>query len=475
MKKALVVGAGIAGLSAASYLQRNGFDTEIFELHSSPGGLCTSWKRGDYTFDGCIHWLVGSGPSSSMHEIWKELGAGDLSYVEWDVWTVIHLSDGDTFTVYTDPDRLEAEVLRLSPADRAAARLVKESTCGWKPQDLPAEPETNFFSLLKSAKLREAFAVLYDYYVPKGLSTEALFMILSMMARRSAGYPIGGSLAFAKAIESKYLALGGMVNYGFRVDRILVESGQAVGVRGAQGDVRGDYVISAADGHDTVRRMLGDRFAHPDLQASLAEEPSGRLRRGPSVILVCLGLAHDCSTLPFSQSFPLERPLVLESGALTLTRLGIRLFSFDPTLAPPGKTAAVVHLDTRNDSHWTGLKERDPAAYAAEKQATAERVIAALDHLIPGFEGWVETVDVATPSTFIRCTNNWHGSYLGWLRSGSAPVRKTFEDLDNFYMVGQWVNPGGGLPVSAIDGRNLATMLCKREGLRFRPDGVGQN
>ena len=63
-KRVLVIGAGIAGLSTASYLQRNGFDTEIFELHTQPGGLCTAWKRGGYTFDGCIHWLMGSGTSS---------------------------------------------------------------------------------------------------------------------------------------------------------------------------------------------------------------------------------------------------------------------------------------------------------------------------------------------------------------------------------------------------------------------------
>ncbi|HSV30486.1 MAG TPA: FAD/NAD(P)-binding protein [Atribacteraceae bacterium] len=50
-KKVLIIGAGIAGLSAGSYLRRNGYDTEIFETHALPGGLCTAWKRGDYTFD----------------------------------------------------------------------------------------------------------------------------------------------------------------------------------------------------------------------------------------------------------------------------------------------------------------------------------------------------------------------------------------------------------------------------------------
>lgn len=164
------------------------------------------------------------------------------------------------------------------------------------------------------------------------------------------------------------------------------------------------------------------------------------------------------------QTFYLKEPLVLESGALTLKRLGIRLFSFDPTMAPPGKTAAIVNLWTKNDSYWTGLKERDPAAYAAEK------VIAALGGFIPGLKGSVETVDVATPSTFIRYTDNWHGSCLGWAYVHGMSPRKTIDGLDNFYMAGQWVNPGGGISTCGIDGRNLAKMLCKREGLRFKPD-----
>lgn len=74
-KSIIVIGAGIAGLSAGCYGQMNGYRTQIFELHDKPGGLCTSWKRKDYTFDGCIHWLVGSAPGNSFYRIWEELGA----------------------------------------------------------------------------------------------------------------------------------------------------------------------------------------------------------------------------------------------------------------------------------------------------------------------------------------------------------------------------------------------------------------
>jgi phytoene dehydrogenase-like protein len=85
----------------------------------------------------------------------------------------------------------------------------------------------------------------------------------------------------------------------------------------------------------------------------------------------------------------------------------------------------------------------------------------------------VECVDVATPKTFIRFTNNWHGSYEGWLPTSSsfgAKIPRKIEGLAGFEMVGQWVNPGGGLPPCGMDGRRLAKRLCKLEGRRFRPE-----
>ena len=130
-------------------------------------------------------------------------------------------------------------------------------------------------------------------------------------------------------------------------------------------------------------------------------------------------------------------------------------------------------IETSNDAYWTELAASDPVAYAAEKKTVADAVIAALDKKIPGFSSWVVAADVATPRTFIRYTNNWHGSFEGWLPTASSMMKRlprTIAGLERFEMVGQWVNPGGGLPPAGIDGRNLAKKLCKAEGLRFGPD-----
>jgi phytoene dehydrogenase-like protein len=496
-KKVLVIGAGIAGLASASYLQRNGFDTEILEMHDKPGGLCTAWRRKGYTFDGCIHWLMGSGKSSNIHHIWDELGAGGLEYIEWEVYTVVGLPGGDVFTVYTDPDRLAAEMLRLSPEDGEFARFIASKIKAVKNADMPYAldklsfgeavsfigaipaalpiltkwikvPISRLVAKIKGPVLREAFGRLFGDGMDQ-FPTGALFMMLGFMAKKSSGYPIGGSMAFARAIEAKYLALGGRIRYGFKVDEILVEGAAAVGISGSGGRIGADYVISAADAHDTVSRLLGGAYSNPELQKAL----SGGMKRFPSLIFIGLGLDHDCAGLPHSQSFSLAEPIVLEEGALEIKRLGLRIFNFDPTLAPAGKTSAVVMIETSNDEYWTKLADADPAAYSARKREAADKVIAALDSAIPGFASWVEVVDVATPRSFIRYTNNWHGSFEGWLPTvGSLGVRlsRTFPGLSNFFMVGQWVNPGGGLPPCGMDGRSLAKRLCKIEGRRFTPD-----
>ncbi len=66
-KSIIIIGGGITGLAAGVYSQMNGYKTSIFEMHTLPGGLCTSWQRKGYTFDGCIHWLVGHQSRIRLH------------------------------------------------------------------------------------------------------------------------------------------------------------------------------------------------------------------------------------------------------------------------------------------------------------------------------------------------------------------------------------------------------------------------
>ena len=59
-RKVIIIGGGIAGLSAGVYAQKCGFQATILESHNIAGGNCTAWKRKEYLFEGGMHWLGGS-------------------------------------------------------------------------------------------------------------------------------------------------------------------------------------------------------------------------------------------------------------------------------------------------------------------------------------------------------------------------------------------------------------------------------
>ena len=120
--KVNIIGAGISGLAAGCYLQMNGFQTEIFERHSRSGGLCTSWNKGDYTFDGCIQWLLGSNDSNPFYRLWSELiDMSSMEFISHEIRMDIELKDhsdkdgNKIFHLFTNLDRLEDYMISISP------------------------------------------------------------------------------------------------------------------------------------------------------------------------------------------------------------------------------------------------------------------------------------------------------------------------------------------------------------------------
>ena len=117
-KSIIIIGAGIAGLSAGCYGQMNGYKTKIFEMHTIPGGLCTSWKRKGYTIDGCYEWWYRSNPGGGFYQMWEELGVVQGRPVVHQEESVrVEGEGGKTLILYTDLDRLEQHLKELAPED----------------------------------------------------------------------------------------------------------------------------------------------------------------------------------------------------------------------------------------------------------------------------------------------------------------------------------------------------------------------
>jgi phytoene dehydrogenase-like protein len=129
----------------------------------------------------------------------------------------------------------------------------------------------------------------------------------------------------------------------------------------------------------------------------------------------------------------------------------------------------VLMFESRYE-YWKKLQEV-PGAYEAEKSAIGETLIGCLEQRWPGISRQVEMIDVSTPLTFERYTGNWQGSFEGWMmtpQNAMARMKKTLPGLENFYMVGQWVQPGGGLPSGVMTAREVLQAICKADGKKFQ-------
>jgi len=152
-------------------------------------------------------------------------------------------------------------------------------------------------------------------------------------------------------------------------------------------------------------------------------------------------------------------------------RLPVHIYKQDPTMAPEGKTAMTIMLGSDYE-YWKKLAE-DRNIYVQKKNEIAALIISLLEQRFPGISDQVEVTDVATPLTLERYTGNWKGSFEGWLitpdnaHTMTKPMLQTVPGLKNFYMCGQWVEPGGGLPTSIMSARRLMKKICREDGRRF--------
>ncbi len=122
-RKVVDIGAGIAGLCTAVYAQRCGYQVEVLEKHDAPGGLATSWRRGDYTFETCLHWLLGSNPVRAMYSQWQEVfDIAQLKFLQPEEYVRLETEHGESLSVYLDLERMEAEFLEQAPQDAEEIR-----------------------------------------------------------------------------------------------------------------------------------------------------------------------------------------------------------------------------------------------------------------------------------------------------------------------------------------------------------------
>ncbi len=494
-----IIGAGVAGLSVGCYLQMNGFETEIFEKHSRPGGLCTSWKRGEYTFDGCINWLLGSNESNPFYLLWSELiDMSSINFINHEVRMDIELKENrdrngnNVFHLYTSLDRLSDYMTGLAPKDTPVIKKLIRSMRKIQHYEIPPmirlvpellplyqkirfvkyipllfflirwgkQTNFSFARKLKNPFLKETFQLLFD-----GDEVPLLVITLPLAYndKMGVGYPVGGSSDFVRKIEDRYLGLGGKICYNSCVDEIIVENEHATGLTLTDGTkIPSDITISAADWHYTLINALKGKYKVKK-QTAIEEEKDFKVYY--SVFLLSLGISRSFKDVPHMQRFPLGKELISPDGTRYF-RMEMHCYNYDPTMAPEGKCMVAIKFYTRNGDYWIDLRRSDPEIYKNQKIAFAEEIITILEERYEGLKDAIEEIDIATPATFNRYTNNWKGSTQGWLPGknlmAASPVKAVIPGLKDFYLAGHWTQPGGGLPVAVKSARTVAQMICHK-------------
>jgi len=494
-KSIIIIGAGMGGMAAGIYGQVNGYETQIFELHTKPGGQCASWKRKGYTFDACIHHFFGCSPQSTIYQTWHELGAMPRDLVNLGECTAVASADGKVFIDYYDLERLKETLLKLSPADSKAIEQYIGAIRAF-PRDRISDMMRGgslwrtitglplMLSLRKSMKvnmrsfaerfsdpfLKKAFALLI-YSNPDG----PLFFHLLRHAGGLGGdirWPVGGAGEFASSIEKHYLELGGKVHYSSRVEKILVEDDKAVGIRLADGsEHRADIIISNADGRRTIFDMLDGKYLNDTVRgycAPLSDET-------PFAVDVFLGVNRDLSREPSSLIMLLEQPVTIASHKHE--SIEAQLYGFDKSMTPPGKGAIKVELPA-SYAHWKGLYN-DREEYNREKQRVAEQVVEILENHFPGIKGQVEVIEVATLMTWERFMRGSQGWYNLPNRKFDFSIKEdpsdkrfkvTLPGLSNFYFVGVWATMMGSLFNNADSGKTIIRRICLKDGRKLKTE-----
>lgn len=492
MKKLIIVGAGISGLTAGIYARESGFDVTIYESHVISGGASTSWRRKGYLFEGGIHWMTGSSKDSAYNKLWRELGALDdsVKIFNKDPFGTYEY-EGKRMYLWRDTAKLKKHLNEVSPEDgEEIAKLIRDinkfkkmpsivsDVKGVKSKNkiqsagigalikiLPLLPAMSNYSKLMPDEYAQKFKspalrYLFKNVLGSGYSTIAMVFTLAALSSGDGGYPEGGSLPMAARMAKKFLSLGGKIEYGKMVDKVIVKDGRAEGISVNGESILSDYVIVSQDTLVAIDRLFDEPIKEP-----WAEKMRSNVK--PELdTFIGVGVETDLKNEPENLCFELDKPLIV--GGKPLSSISINNYAKFDGYAPEGCSALTFFISGDTYDYWKGCKES--GTYEAEKQRLADDFIKILAKRYPQTEGKVAVIDVATPLTYERYLHSYKGSWMTVIGKNDKMERYPSkpESIKNLYFAGQRLMPPGGLPGALETGRRAVQYLCIDAGEVFQ-------
>lgn len=482
-EKVIILGAGIAGLTAGIHLLEKGYDVTILEKNKEVGGLCFGYFVNGHYIDGCLHWLMGTNRKSALHKEWTHIGAlGKGVKVIGLPKLATFEYQGTTVTFYRDLDKTEQELCAISPEDRRAIhRFIGSardmgSIMGLVLKNKKLEPESLLRSLPHSAHIFRCMRESRDEYATRfkhpaiqfafrnaqtGYNNMFFFLdFYGLFSTGNADVPEGGAFYMVQRIKQRYLDLGGKLQTETTISKLETKDRRIASVITDKGDFQGNYYISTIDPQYTLKTLLGGKhrmWLYDHLESTV------RKRSISSCFNVYITVDADITHI--------DVPTILNTkpmkiGANKVNAMLVRPYHFDPKhFIKDGKTVVSLFID-QNEVDYAYYKSLPEDKYLEVAKKTAETMIDAFKKRYPDLASKIELLDYFGPLELQKQTNTGFGS----IQSYSFTDRGMFyvhngkmKDLDNLFFCGQWTRAIGGTPTALLTASEMSKQLKRRK------------
>ncbi len=485
--KAIVVGGGFSGLSAAAVLAKGGFEVHILEKNSQPGGRARVLKRDGFTFDMGPSWYW---MPEVMEQFFNRFGKSTSDFFELrrlDPSYQVIGREGCSMAVPAGYQALREffECIETGSASRLdeflkQARLKYEKGMGefvYKPG--LSLREFADMRLLRSALKLDLFTSFSDH-IRKYFRSEVLLQMLefpvlflgatpdkipalySMMnyadLKLGTWYPMGGMGKLVDAVVQTAIDAGASLHLNTNVCGVKIEGGRIVAVRTDKGELEADVVVSSADYHFTEQHLLPEKFRN------YSAPYWDKRMMAPSCLLYYVGVDKKLPRLRhhnlfFEESFSRHAKAIYEKPEFPDRPLYYVCCpsQTDDTVAPAGMENLFILIPVA-----PGLKDT-PEIRKKYFEDTIERLETYCGESIRRHV--VSYSDYAV-SDFINDYNAFKGNAYGlantlWQTAVFKPVIKN-RKLANMYYTGQLTVPGPGVPPSFISGQIVADYIINQ-------------
>lgn len=470
MKKCIIIGSGLGGLSCGVILARNGYDVTILEQHYQIGGCLQCFSRKGVKFETGMHFIGSAAPGQTLNKLMRYLNLDNvqLSQLDKTAYDIVSLA-GEKFRFANGRDAFIDQMAGYFPKEKdnlvmyydIIERIAQASSLHSLRY---AENDVVVNTFYQTISINEVMDSLFNdellknvlvgnlplYAAEKDKTPFSQHAFIMDFYNQSAYRVVGGSEHIATSLSDTIQRCGGTVRIKSKVTKIICDTQKAIGVEVNNNEfIPADLII--ADIHPArVMEMLDTKLIRPAFRNrinGLKNTTAG----------FSLYLKFNESKIPYLNSnyysFKKDSPWGCEDYTPSSWPMGYLYMHFCNEVEPRFASSGVIlsYMNMSDVEKWTGTTVGHRGDdYETFKLNKAEILIDEVDKDFPGFRNSIDSFFTATPLTYLDYTGTQDGSMYGVAKDitlGAACRVPHKTKVPNLLLTGQNINSHGMLGV----------------------------